>query len=123
LQSLRRHELPAPTASQATLEVLELFGEMLLLKQPLAPLMIYNVSMRKMLCFNQLMPMPHACQHQVLQPSRLCLCCGWLTACSCKGTLAASALCVHPGAAPGAAGQQQPRVADANALRRCWLLC
>jgi hypothetical protein len=44
LQLLRRHELPAPSASQAMLEVLELFDDMLLLKQPLGPLRIYNVS-------------------------------------------------------------------------------
>jgi hypothetical protein len=43
LQVLRRHELLTPSGSQPTLEVLELFGDMLLLKQPLAPFRIYNV--------------------------------------------------------------------------------
>ncbi|WIA16717.1 hypothetical protein OEZ85_013371 [Tetradesmus obliquus] len=40
---LRRHELATPPGSQPTLEVLELFGDNLLLKQPLAPFKIYNV--------------------------------------------------------------------------------
>jgi hypothetical protein len=44
VQLLYRHELAVPCASQATLEVLELFDDSLLLKQPLGPLRIYNVS-------------------------------------------------------------------------------
>jgi hypothetical protein len=44
VQLLRRHELAAPSASQASLEVVELFGDMLLLKQPLGPCKIHNVS-------------------------------------------------------------------------------